>query len=95
MSSYYRPSFPTGPVERRPVSPPPAEPVKKKAKGLTDNEIKCPVCDISPIHLIKDCPAVRAGSKRFVVIPKKACLFDVIPQYITTNRTLREYRREA
>lgn len=57
-------SFPmqTSGPPKRPVSHTETEPVKKKAKG--SDEMKCPVCEMSP-HLLKDCPAVLEGSKRF------------------------------
>lgn len=66
-ASSSRSAFPSvGPPTKRPVSPPPIEPVKKRAKRFVDNDIKCAVCQTSPTHLVKDCPVVQAGSRRFV-----------------------------
>lgn len=58
-SNLIYPPLPPGP-SKRPYSPT-GEPAKKKPK-VPEN--KCPVCNVSPPHLIKDCGVVRAGPKR-------------------------------
>ncbi|KAF5352561.1 hypothetical protein D9756_006063 [Leucocoprinus leucothites] len=61
-SSSSRPAIATMSSSSRQISTPAAIPVKK-SKGYDNGDIKCPVCETSPTHLVKDCPAVLAGSK--------------------------------
>ncbi|KAJ3555472.1 hypothetical protein NP233_g12200 [Leucocoprinus birnbaumii] len=62
-SSSTFPPLPTTGSTSSQVSMPPVTQPKKKKVGYGNGDIKCPVCETSPTHLVKDCPAVRAGSK--------------------------------
>lgn len=48
---------------KRPGSPA-GETAKKKPKPIPAS--RCPICNRSPHHLVKDCPVVAAGPQRYV-----------------------------
>lgn len=56
---------PTTSSSKRGSSPPTEEPSLKKTKLLPQVTSSCVVCGHSPHHLVKDCPTILEGSKRY------------------------------